>query len=338
MFTFIGGYMSDIKAKDTLKQRIKVIDRASLLSGHFKNKVHNLAKDEEKHSENTSPDQYALNYYEKGIKTISNKTLESAGKTTVKATKNTVKNAKKSVQLTAKATKATAKAIYHGAKIVVKSGIIAIKALIASAKTSIALMVAGGWITVAIIVLICLAALILNSAFGIFYSNEESDSEHSLTLGIQEINHEYENALQDEINSIDYDYLIINENRSEWKNILAVYAVKVNTDSLNAQEVMTLDDSKKQLLKSVFWDMNIISSKTENKAEKDLIISIDENGNITQQYVTQIKTYLHVSVTSKTVEELAEQYNFDFAQRKLIDELLDSDNNALWENILSEIE
>lgn len=39
---------------------------------------------------------------------------------------------------------------------------------------------------------------------------------------------------------------------------MAVYAVKTTTDPDNAQEVATMDDNKKQLLKDIFWQMNEI--------------------------------------------------------------------------------
>lgn len=40
--------------------------------------------------------------------------------------------------------------------------------------------------------------------------------------------------------------------RAVWKEVLAVYSVKVNTDPDNPQEVVTMDDAKKKLLKTIF--------------------------------------------------------------------------------------
>lgn len=37
-----------------------------------------------------------------------------------------------------------------------------------------------------------------------------------------------------------------------WKKVLAVYAVKTNTDTDNAQDVAKMDDKKKELLRTVF--------------------------------------------------------------------------------------
>ena len=63
--------------------------------------------------------------------------------------------------------------------------------------------------------------------------------------------------------------------RAVWKEVLAVYAVKTNTDQDNPQEVATMDDGKKQLLKDIFWEMNVISSRTESKIETQIIETDD---------------------------------------------------------------
>ena len=44
----------------------------------------------------------------------------------------------------------------------------------------------------------------------------------------------------------------MSESRAVWKEALAVYSVKTATDPDNPQEVATMDDNKKQLLKDIF--------------------------------------------------------------------------------------
>ena len=61
--------------------------------------------------------------------------------------------------------------------------------------------------------------------------------------------------------------------RAVWKDVLAVYSVKVNTDPDNPMEVATVDETKKQLLSDIFWEMNDISSRTETKTH---IKKVDE--------------------------------------------------------------
>lgn len=51
---------------------------------------------------------------------------------------------------------------------------------------------------------------------------------------------------------VSYDVLEMSGSRAVWKDVLAVYAVKTNTDQDNPQEVATMDDSKKQILTDIF--------------------------------------------------------------------------------------
>ena len=113
--------------------------------------------------------------------------------------------------------------------------------------------------------------------------------------------------------------------RAVWKEVLAVYAVKITTDPDAAQEVATMDDSKKQLLKDIFWQMNEISSSTSTQTETIIETSDDGNGNIVETEVT---------VSHKTAEEMADQFSFHEDQREQMAELLADENNSLWSQVL----
>ena len=116
--------------------------------------------------------------------------------------------------------------------------------------------------------------------------------------------------------------------------MLAVYSVKTTTDPDNPQEVATMDDNKKQLLTDIFWEMNEISSRTESKTETVITETDDGHGNIVQTETTQTRTYLYITVSHKTAEEMADQYGFDDEQRQMLSELLADENNSLWSQVL----
>ena len=122
--------------------------------------------------------------------------------------------------------------------------------------------------------------------------------------------------------------------RAVWKEVLAVYSVKVNTDPDNPQEVVTMDDAKKKLLKTIFWDMNNISSRTEDKLETVITETDDGNGNIVQIKNTERRTYLYITVSHKTAYDMASKYGFNREQREYLDELLSDENNSLWSSVL----
>ena len=93
--------------------------------------------------------------------------------------------------------------------------------------------------------------MIIGSCFGIFFSGEDSGTGQTMQTAVQEINAEYEEKLEEIKTSHTYDVLEMSGSRAVWKEVLAVYAVKTTTDPDAAQEVATMDDSKKQLLKDI---------------------------------------------------------------------------------------
>lgn len=273
---------------------------------------------------------------EKTVKTAE-KTAKTAIKTSQQAAKAAQKTAKasaKAAQKAAQAAKATAKAVVAGVKAAVKATIAAVKAIIAGIKALVAAIAAGGWVAVVVIIVICLIAAIIGSVFGIFFSGEDSGTGQSMQTAVQEINTEYDNKLLEIRNGNTYDVLEMSGSRAVWKEVLSVYSVKVNTDPDNPQEVATMDDSKKQLLKDIFWEMNSISSRTESKSETVITETDDGNGNIVQTETTVTRTYLYITVTHKTVDEMAALYGFNQEQKDYLTELLQDKNNSLWSSVL----
>ena len=269
------------------------------------------------------------------------KTAERTAKTTVKTAQRTAKAAQKTAQATVKtaqraaqAARAAAKAAVVTVKAIAKATALAIKAIIAGTKALIATIAAGGWVAVLVIIVICLIGMILGSVFGIFFSGEDSGTGMSMQTVVQEINTEYDTKLQEEKNSVSYDVLEMSGSRAVWKEVLAVYSVKTNTDQDNPQEVATMDDGKKQLLKDIFWEMNQISSRTESKTETVITETDDGHGNIVETESTVTQTYLYITVSHKTAEEMAAQYGFNEEQKGYLAELLADENNSLWSQVL----
>lgn len=275
----------------------------------------------------------SANAVQKSVKTAE-QTAKTAIKTSqqaAKAAQQTAKAAAKATQKAAQIAKATAKAAAESAKVTVKAIVTATKAVIAGIKALAAAIAAGGWIAVLIILIVCLLALILSSVFGIFFAGEDKSTGMSIQTVIQEIDTEYENRLSEIKDNNTYDVVEISGSKTEWKEVLTVYSVKVNTDSDNPQEVVTMDEGKRQLLKDIFWEMNSISSRTESKEETVVTESDDGNENVVRTETTVTKTYLYITVAHKTADEMAEEYGFSKKQREMIDVLLKEENEYLWE-------
>ena len=58
-----------------------------------------------------------------------------------------------------------------------------------------------------------------------------------------------------------------------------------------------MDDTKKQLLKDIFWQMNEISSSTDTKTETVIETSDDGNGNIVETETT-VSAYQEVCLNT----------------------------------------
>lgn len=180
-----------------------------------------------------------------------------------------------------------------------------------------------------LVLVICIVALLCSSIYGIFFSSE-SDSGTNMKTVIAELNEEFMNKITDIQNSTEYDEFVIDSNnRADWKNVLAIYTAKVSNGK-EKTELMTLDDKRVQILKDIFWDMNIISSNTE-KIKKD-ITTTDENGNTKVENVE--RTVLHISISSKTVEEMIIKYNFSKEQKEQVDEFLKEEYASLWNSVI----
>jgi hypothetical protein len=342
-----------IKAKDGI-QNFKEKRAAKQMEKSAEKTVQNVSnktvKTVEKSAEKTVK-QSARSAGKKTIKTVSKgtvkatgktvKTAERTAKTAIKTSQQAAKTAQKTAQATAKAAKAAAqaaraaaKAAVVAAKWIAKATVAVVKAIIAAVKGLVAAIAAGGWVAVVIIIVICLVALILCSVFGIFFSGEDSGTGYTMQNAVQEINTEYDTELSNIRTNNTHDVLEMSGSRAVWKEVLAVYAVKTNLDQDNPQEVATMDDSKKQLLSDIFWEMNSITHSTASVSETVKTETDDGNGNIVETETTVTRTYLYITVSHKTVDEMATQYGFNQEQKEYLTELLKDENNSLWSAVL----
>lgn len=262
-------------------------------------------------------------------------------KSTIKDAEQTTETTRKTIAASSRVSKgvtqvakSVTRTITSGAKTVAKATTKAVRATMTTAKMSVAAIAAGGWAAIVAIVVICLSALLLGSVFGIFFAGEDTGTGQTIQTVVREINSDYDDKLISIRDKSSYDVLEMKGSRAVWKEVLAAYSVKVNTDPDNPQEVVTMDDAKKKLLKTIFWDMNNISSRTEDKLETVITETDDGNGNIVQIKNTERRTYLYITVSHKTAYDMASKYGFNREQREYLDELLSDENNSLWSSVL----
>lgn len=265
------------------------------------------------------------------------KTAENTSKVAVKTTRQTANTAQKTAKASAKAAQKAAQASRTVAKATatsLKAAAATIKAIIAATKALISAIIAGGWVAVVIILIICVIGLIVGSCFGIFFSGESGNNGETISQVVSEVNNEYLAEIEQIKKNTAHDDYEINGITADWKEVLAVYSVKTNTDSANPQEVATIDNSKKEIIKKIFWDMNKITYRTERKTETIIETSDDGNGNVVEQEKTVTQTYLYISIQGKSATEMTEIYGFSIDQKKQLDELLDEQFETIWAQLI----
>lgn len=258
------------------------------------------------------------------------KNIPKTSQNTVKITQRNVQESTKDLKKTYQIAKVTAEKAVRNIKKGIKAMVSAVKAIITATNALIACLLAGGWIAMIVIVVICLIGLLCSSAMGIFFSNEKGVGGISMSSAVSQINRDFTIKLAEIQNLNEHDDFEIHSNRTDWKDVIAVYSVLV-TNGKDQSDVIKLDEQRVEKLKSVFWEMNMISSRVEN-VEKD-IETVDDKGNIVITRVT--RKVLYIDITSKSVEEMAQIHNFNKKQRIQLAELQKEKYNSLWAKVLN---
>lgn len=199
-----------------------------------------------------------------------------------------------------------------------KAAVSALRGAVSAIRAAMAPLAAGGGAVIAVVLVLCMVGALLLSPLGILFSGEENGGQ-TIADAVREINREYSATLDEIEAGTAHDRLAFSGTRAPWPEVLAVYAVKTTSDPLEGQEVVTMDDGKKELLKQVFWDMNTLSSFTSTVPGEG-----DGEGTTT----------LYITVTAKTAEEMADIYGFNATQRQQLMELLSDEYRELWNVIL----
>ena len=262
------------------------------------------------------------------------KTADRKMKATKETVKKTTRATKRAIQMARERAKATEKTI----KMIIKTLMRVIKSIIAATKALIIFLLAGGWIVLLIIIVICLIAMLVSSIFGIFFSSEDIGStitvngqQQVVTMNqvIADLNMEFMNKITQIQKDNPYEEYDISSSKAEWKDILAIYTVKISNGNYGT-DVITLDDEKVKLLKEIFWEMNEVSFTKDEETYQETKYDI-----WTGMYtVTTTKVKLHIKIVGKTANEMADKYNFSQEQRKQLQELTDNRYANMWSSVI----
>ena len=146
---------------------------------------------------------------------------------------------------------------------------------------------------------------------------------------VNEIENEYYETRDQIVMEYDYDVIHYSGELASRREMIAVYAVKLNLDTENPTELATFDEEKADALRQVFWDMNHIQIHTEIVDEVRITTFVDENGNVsTVETVVEI-VHLYVNTKMTSIVKLCEMYGFGEVQLEMLAELMSDENDLM---------
>ena len=208
------------------------------------------------------------------------------------------------------------------AKVAKEAGKKVLRAIAAAAEKLAAAIGAGGAAAVSVVVVILLVGMLFASPLGILFAGEDTGTEIKIPDAVATLNGEFTDEIYRIMEDHPYDELDMQEGMEaamlqNWRNVLAVYAVKVSTDEEHGLDVITMDEEKLQLLREIFFDAN--------KLEYELTTRIVDGERITT---------LHISAQIRDAMQMADEYGFTAQQREMLEELLKPDYDDIFLSLI----
>ena len=188
-----------------------------------------------------------------------------------------------------------------------------LRAMTTAARDLLASLAAGGSVCVLLVVVLCMIGLLAASPFGILFAGESGNGSVPVSAAVAQVNYDL-NARLEVLQSGSYDEVRIIGQPPEWADILAVFAVYVAGVD-DPVDVATMDADRIARLKAVFWDMTALDSAVTTIRHPDS----DPNDSVDDSYSEKILT---ITISAKTVEEMAAAYGFHQEQLDTLEELL----------------
>ncbi len=196
-----------------------------------------------------------------------------------------------------------ARTIANTAKVFVKGILVALGGL-------------SGIITVFVIIGAVLA--LVSTAFGVFFSPfDDTTGTKKIAEIVAETNRDFYARVEELEEDIKHDmvkYHVVPDGGNQlfitnWPEVVAVFAAKTSGEEHGALDVVTIDDVRARLLQEVFWDMNKLTYRTEK-----IITGSGKN--------KKTKVILHITLTKRNYEEMANYYDFSLYQKQALEELM----------------
>ena len=115
--------------------------------------------------------------------------------------------------------------------------------------------------------------LVLNSPFGIFMGDDGEEDTPTIQEVIIDLDQQFNDKIVDtideagelheviiDIQTADETYRVPN-----WNDVLSIFAVKLSLDETDPTDVFIMTKDKVEVLKEIFWEMNVIHSSVSEE-------------------------------------------------------------------------
>ena len=218
---------------------------------------------------------------------------------------------------------ATVEAISRGIHYIAAKIKVLLSQTVQHAAQSLLALLGAGSVVLVLAMVIGAAAAVIGSPMGILFADESGDP-NSIPIAeiVADTNADFGAFINNIVSAhpecsettITYDYEDGHTWASYWPEVLAVFAVHTNLNS--DSDVVVINAAQMQRIQDTFWTMHEITYEVE---EVDTTPEPTEDAPDPKQ---QTEYILHITVNSKTVDELAELYNFTQDQKDILHELL----------------
>ena len=216
------------------------------------------------------------------------------------------------------------------------------KAIVKAATTVATNKTARNVVIIAAMTPLIIVLMVLSSPFAIFFAVRDggASSEGVPVINIMnELKMEFENRIQIESDDPEADEVRLiymgsedNELIDNRVDVLYVFSTKYNMAGEVSEQVALLSGKQVSNLKTVYYDMNVMTTQKEEATETITYTRTDDDGNEVTETETITKIIKTITIDSLLADEAAQIYGFNEVQLQVIEEMKKSGLSAFFVN------
>lgn len=196
-------------------------------------------------------------------------------------------------------------------------------------------------VLIAILVIVLVVA-IGGTAYGILLASGDTTSEMTLATVKLDIENNFYSQIEDIKKDNEHDKVVIKGQTGAWQSALAIYAVYINMDPDNPDEVITMNEEKAEkleyiynLLNEIDYDIDYVDADDEEKIDKkttgeDTYVEESDEEETDDEKIA----ILIIEIEQNDIDDVIEELDFTSEQEDMVYELLSDKFNSEWTSLL----